>query len=79
MVGIKDKTVYVRGKWISFRGKDIDQTFNLNERKNGSKFKKLVKELDFQKIVDLLNKGKGKWNATRKNPHESITRGALTE
>ena len=79
MVGIKDKTVYVRGKWISFRREDIDQTFNLNERKNGSKFKKLVKELDFQKIVDLLNKGKGKWNATRKNPHESIATGALTE
>ena len=34
---------------------------------------------DFQKIVDLLTNGKGKWNATRKNPHESISRGALTE
>ena len=45
----------------------------------GSKFKKLVKELDFQKIVDLLTDCKGKWNATRKNPHESITRGTLTE
>ena len=33
---------------------------------------------DYQKIVDLLNNGKGKWNATR-NPHESITRGALAE
>ena len=42
-MGMKDNTVYVRGKWISFRREDIDQTFNLNERKNGSKFKKLVK------------------------------------
>ena len=32
-----------------------------------------------QKIVDLLTDGKGKWNATRKNPHESIARGTLTE
>ena len=34
---------------------------------------------NYQKIIDLLIDGKGKWNATRKNPHESITRGALTE
>ena len=79
MVGIKDKTVYVRGKWISFNRKQIDQTYNLHEMKNGSKFKKLVKELDFQKIVDLLTNGKGKWNTTRKNPQESIARVTLTE
>ena len=29
--------------------------------------------------MDLLTNGKGKWNATRKNPHKSIARGALTE
>ena len=72
MVGMKEKTMYVRDKWISFSRDIIDQTFNMNERKNGSKFKKLVKEPDFQKIIDLLNDGKGKWIATRKNPHESI-------
>ena len=44
MVGMKDKTVYVRGKWISFNRGQIDQTYNLNEKKNGSKFKKLVKK-----------------------------------
>ena len=60
MVGLKEKTVYVRGRWISFSREKIDQTFNRNERKNGSKFKRLVKELDFQKIVDLLKNGKGK-------------------
>ena len=43
------------------------------------KFKKLLKEPDFQKIVDLQTDGKGKWNATRKNPHESIARGTLTK
>ena len=47
--------------------------------KNGSKFKRLVEKPDYQKIVDLLTYGKGKWNATRKNPHESIARGALTK
>ena len=79
MVGMKDKTLYVRNKWISFIREEIDKTYSLNERKNGSKFKKLVKEPDFQKIDDLLTDGNGKWNATRKNPHESIARGSLTE
>ena len=79
MVGMKDKTVYVRGKWISFSREQIDSTYNLQEKNNGSKFKRLVEALDYQKIVYLLPDGKGKWNATRKNQHESITRGALTE
>ena len=38
-----------------------------------------MKEPDFQNIVDLLTDGKGRWNATRKNPYESIVRGSLTE
>ena len=79
MVGMKDKTMYVRYKWISFNREEIDKTYILNKRKNGSKFKRLVKEPDFQKIVDMLTDGKGKWNNTRKNPHESISRGSLTE
>ena len=79
MVGMKGKTVYVRNQWISFNREEIDKTYNLNDRKNGSKFKRLVEEPDFQKIVDLLTDGKGKWNATRKNPHGSIARGSLTE
>ena len=27
----------------------------------------------------MLTDGKGKWSSTRKNPHESIARGSLTE
>ena len=53
--------------------------FNLKVQKDGSKFKKLLKELDYQKMVDLLTGGKGKWKATRKTPYESIARGLLTE
>ena len=67
------------GKWIPFEREQIDQTYNLQEMKNGSKFKRLVEKPDHQKIVDLLKDGKGKWNATGKNPHESIARRALTE
>ena len=38
-----------------------------------------METLDYRKILDLLTDGKGKWNTTKKNPHESIARGALTE
>ena len=38
-----------------------------------------MNEPDFQKIVDLLKDGKGRWNATIKNPYDSIARGSLTE
>ena len=79
MVGMKDKTVYVREKLISFRREQINRTYNLQEKKNGLKFKRLVETPDYQKIVDLLTDGKGKWNATKKNPHESIARGTLTK
>ena len=47
--------------------------------KDGSKFKKLVNEPNYQKIVKLLTDGKGEWNSIRKNPYESIVRGSLTE
>ena len=41
--------------------------------------KNLLKEPNHEKIVEFLTTGKGKWNATKKNPHESINRGSLTE
>ena len=47
MVGMKDKIVYDKGKWISFSREHIDLRYNLHERKNGTKFKKLVKETNF--------------------------------
>ena len=79
MVGTKDKIVYVRVRWVSFSREQINQTFNILERNDKSKFKQLVEAPNFYNIVDLLTYGKGKWNATRKNPHESIARGTLTE
>ena len=41
MVVKQEKTVYVRGKWISFDREAINKTFNLKELKDASKFKKL--------------------------------------
>ena len=79
MVGVEGQSVYVRGKWVSFSREMINEMFNLKVRKDGSKFKKLLKDLEYQKIMDLLTGRKGKWKAIRKNPHESIARGSLTE
>ena len=79
MVGLREKTCYVRGKWISFIREKINETFNLKELKDGSKFKKLLKEPYYHKIVDFLTNGKGKWDYIRKNPYESIARGPLIE
>ena len=33
MAGMKDKVLYVRGKWISFSIEQIDSTYNIQEKK----------------------------------------------
>ena len=53
--------------------------FNLKVQKDGSKLKKLLKEPDYQNIVDLLTTRKGKWKGTKKTLYKSISRGDLTE
>ena len=53
--------------------------FSLRVQKDGSKFKKQLKELEHHKIVDLLTAGKGEWKGTKKTPFKSIARGDLTE
>ena len=35
MVGVRGKTMYVKGKWISFNREKINETFNLKEQKKG--------------------------------------------
>ena len=69
MVGMREDTVNVRGVWVPFGNKRINEMFKLKELKHSSKFKKLVENLDHEKIIDLLTVGQGKWEATRKNPH----------
>ena len=60
MVGMREYTVYVRGVWVPFGHKRINEMFKLKELKHGSKFKKLVENLDHEKIIDLLTAGQGK-------------------
>ena len=76
---MRQHTVYVRGVWVPFGHKRINQMFELKELKHDSKFKKLVENPDHEKIIDLLTSGQRKWEATKKNPHYAINRGSLTE
>ena len=79
MAEMKEDSMYVRGKWFPIGHERINEVFKIKDSKNGSKYKKLLKEPNHEKIVDFLTTGKGKWSSTNKNPHESINRGSLTE
>ena len=79
MVEDEGKKVYVKGHWINFSREKINRVFNLKVQKDGLNFKKLLKEPEYQKIVDLLTAGKGKWKGTKKTLYKSISIGDLTE
>ena len=48
-------------------------------QKDGSKFRKQLRETEHQKIVDLLTAGKGEWKGTKLNPFRSIAKADLIE
>ena len=79
MVEKEGKRVYVRGQWVEFSREEINKLFNLRVQKDGSKFKKQLKEPEHKKIADLLTAGKGKWKGTKKTHFKSIDRGGLAE
>ena len=79
MLEMREESIYVRGVWVPFGHKRINDIIQLKELKHNSKFKKLVENPDHEKIVNLLTTGNGKWESTKKNPHQSINRGSLTE
>ena len=56
MVDRKEKTCYVRGKWVSFDNGEKNKFL-----KDGSKLKELKKDPAYQKILELLTIGKGEW------------------
>ena len=59
MVEEEEKKVYVRGQWIDFNKEKINTLFNLKVQKDGSIFKKLLKELEYQKIELGKENGRG--------------------
>ena len=79
MVGMKDDYVFVRGVWVPFDDRSINEVFKPRDYKHGSKYKKLLESPNYKKIVNLLTGGEGKWEVTKKNPHHAIKRRALIE
>ena len=79
MIDMKEDSVYVRGVWVPMDHERINEVLQIKDPKNGSKFKRLLREPNHDKIVDFLMGGKGKWNSTKKNLHVSIHRGSLTK
>ena len=79
MVGMKEDSVFVRGVWVPFDDRSINEMFKLRDFKHGSKYKKLLENPNYEKIVNRLTGGEGKWEVTKKNPHHAIKRGALIE
>ena len=76
MVGMKEDSVYVRGVWVPFGGKRINEMFKLRDLKHGSKYKKLEENPNYEKILNLLTGEEGKWEVTKKNPHHAIKNGS---
>ena len=79
MIDMKEDSIYVREVWVPMGHERINEVLQIKDPKNAFKFKRLLGEPNYDKIVNFLTRGKGKWNSTRKNPHESIHRGSLTE
>ena len=67
MTDMREDLIYVRGVWVPMGLKRINEVLQIKDPKNGSKFKRLLREPNHDKIVDFLTGEKGKWNSTRKN------------
>ena len=78
LVGRKDNTVYVRGVWVPYGAKAINQVYGMAGHKHGSKFKKLLENPDFKKIAEKLTDGKAQWRQEKGGP-KALNRGSLTE
>ena len=79
MIDVKEDSLFVRGTWVPMCHERINEVLQIKDPKNGSKYKKLLRDPNHEKIIDFLMIRKGKWNSTKNNPHESINRGSLTE
>ena len=79
MTEMKEDSVYVRGIWVPMDHERINEVLQIKDPKNRSKYKKLLKDPNHEKIVNFLTTVKGKWSSIKKNPHESISRGSLIE
>ena len=63
---------------MSYREKTINEMYEMEGQKHGSKFKKMIDNPNREKIARKLTDGKGKWSQG-KGEQKTINRGDLTE
>ena len=78
LVGRKDNTVFVRGVWVPYGAKAINEAYRMAGHKHGSKFKKLLENPNFKKIAKKLTDGKAQLGQGEGGP-KTLNRGSLTE
>ena len=78
LVGRKDNTVFVRGVWVPYGAKAINEAYRMVGHKHGSKFKKLLENQNFKKIAKRLTDGKAQLGQGEGEP-KTLNRGSLTE
>ena len=78
LVGRKDNTVFVRGVWVPYGAKAINQVYGMVGHKHGSKFKKLLENPDLKKIAEKLTDGKAQLRQENGGP-KTLNRGSFTE
>ena len=78
LVGRKDNTVFVRGVWVPYGAKAINQVYGMAGHKHGSKFKKLLENPNLKKIAEKLTDGKAQLRQEKGGP-KTLNRGSLTE
>ena len=59
LVGKKEKMRYIRGKWISFDGEEINKTYNLEGDEGWIQIKKVAKRTKFPKDSRVSNLWEG--------------------
>ena len=78
LVGRKDNTVFVRGVWVPYGAKAINEAYGMALHKHGSKFKKLLENPNLDKISKKLTDGKAQMRREKGGP-KILNRGSLTE
>ena len=78
LVGRKDNIVFVRGVWVPYGAKAINEAYRMVGHKHGSKFKKLLENPNFKKIAKKLTTGKAQLGQGEGGP-KTLNRGSLPE
>ena len=78
LVGRKENSVFVRGVWVPYGAETINEMYEMEGQKHGSKYKKIADSPNREKIARRLTDGKVKWGQGR-GEKKVINRGDLTE